>query len=39
MGSDRLTKPFWEKRLEEIKEASYNQVNDRVKKHTCQYTE
>lgn len=31
--------PFWEKRLEEIKTVSHNQVRDRVKKHTQQYIE
>lgn len=32
-------KPFWEKRIEEIKTVSYNQVNERVEKHTKQYIE
>jgi len=34
-----MNKSFWEKRLEEIKGASYNQVGNRVEKHSNQYIE
>lgn len=37
MEGNALT--FWEKKLEEIKSASFNQVRDRVRIHTEQYKE
>ena len=34
-----MTIPFWEKQLETIKKEPYNQVQNRVEKHTTQYIE